>query len=685
MITRYSPPISGIKATISNLFGRGHPKLDDLEDDKQVYDVDDDGTQLYREDIITKITDELERRKTEKQPLEMQWRLNANFLVGNQYCDYNPYRREIEQIEPVYDWMEREQFNMIAPLIETRIANLKKINYRMKVNPHTNELDDYAKAQTSTTLLQYLQTSTDFDVKKNTAIAWNELCGNCFWLSWWDKSAGPLYAIDVQMVVDDNGVQSKKEIPYNQGDMDYGLLTPYEVYPESIYKQTIKAQRSIIIEQVKTIDDIYDLYGVKVDGTTVDTFQLTPVASGGGYGYESTTMTLGTRTVDNAAKVITYFERPSRKHSRGLMIIIINAEHIIYYGDLPYNDIPIVQMICREIPGQFFGKSTIEDLIPRQRAYNDCINRIHEYIKRVALNSIMAEDGSVDPDEYIDNYSAPGALLTYRKGSAPPSPIPNSVLPSEIMAERQQLKNDMEYIAGTSQLMVNGAVPAGVTSGTAIENLMAVDNTRLSLTADYVRNSVKDLAILWLQIYKKYATTKRIIERVGKNEVGNVLTWSREDINSFDLEYTTENELLMSEETQKQRFIDAYNMGLFADPTTGVVPERIKVRMLEAMKMGNYTEMMSVNQLQIQAAQRENAYFDVGIIPEVTEFDNHEVHLEEHERYYYQMDFQLLKRKHKDYAQAFEDHMRNHKKALDAQKQTNAIQSMLGGNSNGNI
>ena len=31
-----------------------------------------------------------------------------------------------EQLEPVYGWLNRETFNNIAPLIQTRIANLKK-------------------------------------------------------------------------------------------------------------------------------------------------------------------------------------------------------------------------------------------------------------------------------------------------------------------------------------------------------------------------------------------------------------------------------------------------------------------------------------------------------------------------------------------------------------------------------
>ena len=64
----------------------------------------------------------------------------------------------------------------------------------MKVKPATNELDDYAKAEVSTSVLQYTQKVSDFESKKNTMIYWNELCGNCFWLSWWDKDKGNVIA-----------------------------------------------------------------------------------------------------------------------------------------------------------------------------------------------------------------------------------------------------------------------------------------------------------------------------------------------------------------------------------------------------------------------------------------------------------------------------------------------------------
>lgn len=670
----FHTPLRNVVASIGSLF-RG-------KKDREVIDTDKDGKTLYKEDVIAKVMEDLTKRKSERQILEQQWTLNANFLAGNQYCEINTYRGDIEQLEPVYDWLEREVFNQIAPLIETRIANLKKISYMMKVKPATNELKDYDKAEISTSILQYTQKSTDFESKNNTAIYWKELCGNVFWMSWWDKDKGEKIAVETVVEVDENGKEHKKEIAYYQGDLDYGLLTPYEVYPESVFKQGVENQRSIILEQVKTVDDIYDLYGIEIEGNTVDTFELTPMGSGGGFGYENTVVTLGHRSVDNAVKVVTYMERPSKHTPNGKMIIIVGDDNLVYYGDLPYKSIPIIQTVCIETAGQFFGKSVIERLIPYQRAYNGCINRIHEFIKRIAIAGYIAEEGSIDIKEYEQNGQAPGALLVYKVGSQAPVPIPNGQLPSEIMQERYNLKNDMEYVAGVSQLMVNGATPSGVTSGTAIENLVEIDNTRLSLTGDHQRSSVRKLGILWLEIYKKYATTRRIINYVGTNNIARAIVWSAEDINSYDVEYVTENELLMSEEMQKQRFFEAFNLGLFTD-ADGRIPERVKQKALEYMKIGNYSDIMNINLLQTQYAQRENVFFEEGVIPEISDFDEHQIHVEEHLRYILQMDFQMLKLKKPDYAKALEEHLKQHKQMVEEEEQQKMLAMMKGMAENG--
>ena len=169
---RYAPPLSGVTAAIGSLFGR---KDKVSEQDKTAIDVTKDGETLFKEDIIKNITEELEKRRGERSSLERQWTLNANFLVGNQYCEIHPYTGDIEQLEPVYEWLNRETFNNIAPLIQTRIANLKKINYLMKVKPATNELDDYAKAEVSTSNLENSVEKNAKKLEATTAFVMSEV------------------------------------------------------------------------------------------------------------------------------------------------------------------------------------------------------------------------------------------------------------------------------------------------------------------------------------------------------------------------------------------------------------------------------------------------------------------------------------------------------------------------------
>ena len=99
---------------------------------------------IYSDDVVGYITTELERRRDERTGLELQWTLNSNFLTGHQNCDINMLTHSIRDEDNVLVTdKERRVYNRIAPLMETRHANLKSIDYDMIVTPRTAELEDY--------------------------------------------------------------------------------------------------------------------------------------------------------------------------------------------------------------------------------------------------------------------------------------------------------------------------------------------------------------------------------------------------------------------------------------------------------------------------------------------------------------------------------------------------------------
>ena len=61
---RYSPPVDGVIANIGSLFGMKGKNKDNGEiDDTNIIDVDDEGKTLFKEDIIQKVLEDLEKRK----------------------------------------------------------------------------------------------------------------------------------------------------------------------------------------------------------------------------------------------------------------------------------------------------------------------------------------------------------------------------------------------------------------------------------------------------------------------------------------------------------------------------------------------------------------------------------------------------------------------------------------------
>ncbi len=88
----------------------------------------------FYEDLVKEVKDDFERRREERRSYELQWRLNMNFLMGNQYCEISP-RGDVEDVGKQYFWQEREVFNHIAPIVETRLAKLGRVKASISVRP----------------------------------------------------------------------------------------------------------------------------------------------------------------------------------------------------------------------------------------------------------------------------------------------------------------------------------------------------------------------------------------------------------------------------------------------------------------------------------------------------------------------------------------------------------------------
>ena len=85
--------------------------------------------------LAQEIQKEYERRREERRGIELGWRLNQNFLMGNQYCDVLYETGELIEEAQGAEWENRAVYNMIAPIVETRLAKLSRVRPGMTVRP----------------------------------------------------------------------------------------------------------------------------------------------------------------------------------------------------------------------------------------------------------------------------------------------------------------------------------------------------------------------------------------------------------------------------------------------------------------------------------------------------------------------------------------------------------------------
>ena len=600
----------------------------------------------YREDILAMIEEECRRRHEERRPLELRWMLCSDFYSGHQYRDVNPHCGELEDYRPPFDYMERGVYNRIAPLIETRIANFKSLDFSMEVSPATSELSDYEKSIVASRLLAQTQYKCDFLSKKDSLVLWSELCGTSFLLSWWDSEKG-------------DAVMGEDGKIISLGDLDFGVLTPYEVLPESIYKENLSDQCSVIIEQVVSVEEINRRFGVRVKPRDVDTYALLPTVGAGGLGFEGSTFAVGCRKAENATLLRTYMEKPSALHKSGRMFIA-TPDRILYYGTLPIDEYPLAVMRTKRVAGMFFGRSVIEDLIPLQRAYNGVKNKIHDYIRTLALSPLLVPEGAIDDiDELSVNGVAPGDIVEYNPDRGEPHPLAASNLPSGVFEECENLSREMEYVAGLSHLGATGNQTTNLSSASAIERLREIDGVRLALTGDAIRAAILAAAKIWLKLYKEHGNITHIEKMSGAYDTSATFTWCAEDINSYDVVYESENSLLHSDEARLSAIKSGIEMGLF-NGEDGKIPRSVRKKLLCRMHIGDFVKTLYEDDLQSAAARRENGMLLSGAFLEVAPYDDHEIHIAEHRRAALEYAYTKLRRENSARAAALEEHIRAH-------------------------
>lgn len=613
----------------------------------------------YNSEIATEINNEFKRRQQERKPWELQERLNIEFLNGNQYLDIDASSMTIRDIPKMYDHQEREVFNQIATIYETRNARLIRQKPIMKVRPASKDDADISAAKVSSSLMVSSWHDQGMDDAYGLMIPWMELSGTVFLKPIWNTKKGrvigkrlvPDYSsketkpLENEIRTEEQDQQLGKDMMLEiirEGDCDTCVVPANEIYPDSPWRNGVNQCRSIIHARAYHIDEIEEMWEVRVESENVDiiTLQQTPGGSGG-LGYTSSGFRGGVSSVKDHAILKEYYERPCRRYPEGRFIVVA-GDTTLHVGPMPYMigdhempEIPLIRFCSIDRPGCFWGKSIIERCIPVQRRYNALRNRVAEYLNMVAIGQWYDPEGCLDDDSELNN--APNNIIHYRPiNGMKPEPVQFPNLPPQFQTELQTLLAEFTSISGVSELSRFSEAPSGVKSGVALGIANDQDDTRLATTAGHIANGVILLGKYWLRLYRQFVQESRILRSVGISHDVEVAEWYVSQLRSDDVIIENSSALAESPSQRRQMVFDLLGTGIFNRPETNPFTEEGKQKIFQLLEFGHWeTAGEDMEVLQKQRAKRENAQIiggELQEVPMIQDFDDDNIHIDQHNR-----------------------------------------------------
>lgn len=593
----------------------------------------------YEEELIAEVVKDFEERREARRPFETQWRLDLNFYMGDQYCTATA-TGEIEDVEREYYWQEREVFNHIASLVETRCAKLNGVRPTMTVRPFSSDDGDVKTAKTASKILASACDRLDIDAALAEGTVWSEITGTAFYYVGWDSGAG----------MDVGGAR--------EGDACVKVVPPFEIYPDSVLNQNLCDCRSVVRARAVDVGELKRVFGKVVEPETTEIVDIASAAVGGGLTSGGVLNKLAVSRPDGHAVLIERYTMPNADKPCGEYVAVANGV-LLRFGELPFvngtdgaRTFPFVKQVSLANAGCFFGASVVERAIPVQRAYNAVKNRKHELLNRLSMGVMAVEDGSVDLDNLEQEGISPGKILVYRQGATPPRMIDCGSVPSGFDAEEARLLNEFTQVSGVSEIMRSSRDASSAMSGVALQLLIEQDDTRLSLSAERVRLAAREIARQIIRLYKQFATDARISRIVGDNGRIELLSWSASDISSDDVIFETDNELLSTPALRQNMMFELYKLGLLFDGD-GKMSDAARHRFLDALGYGGWDGGVDLASVHTNVAESENIKdkYSLG------EFDDHALHIDAHVKYL------LTERPQGKRAERLKAHIREHEAA----------------------
>lgn len=583
-----------------------------------------------------------------RRPFERRWIMNMAFLVGKQYVLFNISAHMLQQLKAVRGRI-RNVDNQLVYRWARQVADLVKTAPVMSVVPSTTDEEDRKAAKVGDKVLKSFWTTGKMRKKIRQLAGWIYACGNGFLDDRWNPKLGPV-------TMDEEG-----NIVY-EGDAEVGVWSPFEVlFPAVPFGETDLHQMPWMIKMKwKTLEQIQAMHPEKGEWVSAEDMpgpQLDMVNAMSWFTGQAPT------EVDGAMQLNVYIQ-PNKEFPRGKFIDAANGV-ILEQGDWPYNHYRIEQFKDIDIPGQFWGKSKLEDAISLQRTWNRTISSIDEYNRTMAKGKYLSPRNSnmeVMPDDTHGEVIEYTPVLGHKPEQMQPKSLPQTMLWAlEITkASLQDLFSQHEATRGTNK--------SDIRSEDMLAFLREQDAHGLIPSHSVFEESLEAVmsrVLKRIQVGYKQERTMKIVGTEGEHDV---FLFKGADLkNNTDVHVKRDSSIPESRLAVEQRILRKFEVGLYGPPQD----PKTRQKVLQMIDDATYKDIFDEMRIDITYANWEQrVWVEQPTVDTymVNEYDGHAIHLEEHSKFLKGLEIQKLRLENPQLFLAIQrkamEHMAQHRQYL---------------------
>jgi hypothetical protein len=321
------------------------------------------------------------------------------------------------------------------------------------------------------------------------------------------------------------------------------------------------------------------------------------------------------------ALVLTYYERPNPNCKEGKVEVVINNKTV--WGPKPW-PFPFKDHLnistCRETikENTWIGDTVVTVARPVQAAFNAAWSNILEHADVAGNARMVTPQSSVElTEQYTDIV---GEQIVYADGMDKPDWMTPPQLPGWLLQMPGELSAEIDNILGVHDVS-RGSAPANIESGYGLAVLAEQDATPIGKLAGSMARMFGEVASDVLAVYADNVKEKRTAVVVMPGEPAQTTTWSGDDI-AGQTTATVPIELVAprSAAAQAQMAQKMMEMGLITS-----IEEL--TRLSEAPGERQIVEAVRPD---VARARRENAEMAQGNVQLPEDWDDHQIHIKEH-------------------------------------------------------